>query len=33
VFGYRISSKTMLLMAKEEYECEKLDYGVEKGNA
>jgi hypothetical protein len=33
VFGYRISGKTMLRMAKEEYEREKLDVVVEKGNS
>jgi hypothetical protein len=33
VFGYRRSGKTVLLMAKEEYEREKLDLGVEKSNS
>jgi len=32
VFGYRRSSKIILRMAEEEYECQKLDYGDEKGN-
>jgi hypothetical protein len=32
VFGYRRSSKIMLRMAEEEYECEKLDYGDKKEN-
>jgi hypothetical protein len=32
VSGYRRSSKAMLRMTEEEYEGEKLDYGVEKGS-
>jgi len=33
VFGYRRSSKTVLRVAKEEYEREKLDLGVEKSTS